>query len=640
MTEKEPSHHITIVCPPQPRLEVDEVLNKFAETVALLPTDTDQPTSGRKVMTPARRRWHNAFFRIKVQRAVEKVNTEIMNFGTNELMDGERGYKENLDELLDRKINKKETFRHTSDEKVAFSEKKKLLFYPSSKFKQVWTCLLTIVMIYVATITPYRIAFTEDVFFDGWTIFEYCLDGLFCTDIVINFFSCYQLTDGRIVDNRWSIAFRYLRTWFLIDLVSSVPFNVIDVAMENDGGKGGYNTKLTKLARLPRLYKLFRITRVLTALKHYQNSPFFERMQDFCQVNSRLMKLGKFLVIVSLCIHLMGCLWYFSAKLYEFEPDTWVVRHGFIDENTGYQYLASIYWTVTTIVTVGYGDITARTELEMALAIGWMIVGVGFYSFTVGSLSSFLTSIDTKDSILSSKMAAVKEFAKETNISHEVKIRVREAVRYSTYKMGSVWSDKHSLFNDIPRALQYEVALSMYGGIIKELPFFHNRGRSFVLYFMPIFKPVRMGNEEYLYKDGDFADEMYFISKGRVNLVLFPQEVAYKSYVRGSYLGEIEIIKAIRRIDNAIVFGDSELLSVSKEDFIGALEEFPVEAKEIRRLASERFKRHRQALLETQELLRLKKLRGSLNFLVGKPRLVTIKEPEDTELTTEEYLQK
>lgn len=62
--------------------------------------------------------------------------------------------------------------------------------------------------------------------------------------------------------------------------------------------------------------------------------------------------------------------------------------------------MASFYWAFQTITTVGYGDINAETPGERVLAIIWMIVGVGFYSFTIGNLSSILADMDRRSLIL------------------------------------------------------------------------------------------------------------------------------------------------------------------------------------------------------------------------------------------------
>ena len=96
--------------------------------------------------------------------------------------------------------------------------------------------------------------------------------------------------------------------------------------------------------------------------------------------------------------HLFACFWYFvadQAKKDEngkFKPDIWVVRTGLDGENVSVwsRYVTSFYWACQTITTVGYGDIAAITTGEKLYAIFWMIIGVGFYSFTIGNLASIV----------------------------------------------------------------------------------------------------------------------------------------------------------------------------------------------------------------------------------------------------------
>lgn len=91
-----------------------------------------------------------------------------------------------------------------------------------------------------------------------------------------------------------------------------------------------------------------------------------------------------------LMIHLVACFWYLIAKIDDFDEETWVVRMHMQDDDNFTLYITSVYWTVQTITTVGFGDIPAVTVMEKIIAIGWMIVGVGFYSFTNGNLSSIM----------------------------------------------------------------------------------------------------------------------------------------------------------------------------------------------------------------------------------------------------------
>ena len=53
-------------------------------------------------------------------------------------------------------------------------------------------------------------------------------------------------------------------------------------------------------------------------------------------------------------------------------------------------YLTAFYFTVTTITTVGYGDISGGTASEKVFCIIIMVVGVVSFSFASGSLASIM----------------------------------------------------------------------------------------------------------------------------------------------------------------------------------------------------------------------------------------------------------
>lgn len=52
--------------------------------------------------------------------------------------------------------------------------------------------------------------------------------------------------------------------------------------------------------------------------------------------------------------------------------------------------MTSIYWTVTTITTVGYGDISISTDFERIFCIFLMVLGVVSFGLLSGSLTNIL----------------------------------------------------------------------------------------------------------------------------------------------------------------------------------------------------------------------------------------------------------
>jgi hypothetical protein len=72
-------------------------------------------------------------------------------------------------------------------------------------------------------------------------------------------------------------------------------------------------------------------------------------------------------------------------------------------------YITAFYFTVTTLVTVGYGDITAYSTEEMILCIVLMLLGVICFSFTTGALASIITSYDSKEALLKERIATLND---------------------------------------------------------------------------------------------------------------------------------------------------------------------------------------------------------------------------------------
>ena len=85
-----------------------------------------------------------------------------------------------------------------------------------------------------------------------------------------------------------------------------------------------------------------------------------------------------------------------------------------------------VYWALQTVATVGYGDFGADSIAELCLSLIWMIFGVGFYSFVIGSLTSIIASENQNTENLYHKLKALEEFAKKTNLPEDLHYKIRQ----------------------------------------------------------------------------------------------------------------------------------------------------------------------------------------------------------------------
>lgn len=449
-------------------------------------------------------------------------------------------------------------------------------------------------------------AFIESSSWDTWDIIDYVTDGLFFIDFCVNCISAYYDKSEVLITSPKKILLNYLKSWMLIDFISFFPFSAFDSNKQDSSNSPGSYNNLVRLLRLPKLYRIFRISRLLKLLRHYNKIELVETIQEYFSIKNSAMRLIKSFFTILLCLHLAACFWYFSARIDGFGPDTWVTRYSYLDSSLGTKYLVSIYWAFTTLCTVGYGDISGFTNLEKMICISWMICGLYFFSFTIGSLSSMMSSIDTKENVLLSKLAVIDEFSIEANLSKDLRNKLKHALRYSAEKRGFSWLDKLSIFNELPKPLRYEVAMNMHHGAVRELNFFEHKDQSIIAAIVPLLQPMFLERNDYVYKKGEFADEIYFIVRGRISYVFGKEETVLKYMQKGSYFGDIEVVKGIARKYSAKGVRSTELLIMHRQVVQEIIDEHPNVWDEIKEIALEREKINEKAIVEIQEIINLR----------------------------------
>ena len=82
--------------------------------------------------------------------------------------------------------------------------------------------------------------------------------------------------------------------------------------------------------------------------------------------------------------------------------------------------MVSFYWTITTITTVGYGDIVANNFAERVFCACMMIIGVISFSFANGSLTSILSHNDQQKADYIAKLDKLHRMQQEYHLPDDL----------------------------------------------------------------------------------------------------------------------------------------------------------------------------------------------------------------------------
>lgn len=82
------------------------------------------------------------------------------------------------------------------------------------------------------------------------------------------------------------------------------------------------------------------------------------------------------------------------------------------------------------MMTVGYGDISAKTINEKILSIFLMMVGVVSFSYANGAISSIVTNVDAAEAKLMEKMSTLETIKQTFSIDNEFFNKMVKSVKY------------------------------------------------------------------------------------------------------------------------------------------------------------------------------------------------------------------
>jgi Ion transport protein len=391
------------------------------------------------------------------------------------------------------------------DELVALVTPKqisRLIVSPTNPHKISWDVFVGAIIMYSVTTIPWRIAYAQ-IATGGALYLDFAVDICFLIDMLLSMLTAY-IEDDRLITDHKPVALRYLRTWFFPDLLSTVPFDhVIPLLI---GGVNGDEIRSLKLIRAVRLFRLLKLMRIMRLSRKMENI-------DLTQyINPATVRLLKMLSKILFVAHLISCGWFLINECaLTGTADGWLRCGG---GSLISKYLAAFYWTITTLMSIGYGDVSADDVTTRVYVLFVEVVGATAFGFIIAMVTVIVETLDPTATAKSNKMDEICEYMAERELNLETQTAVRHHFT-QYYSHVSVFSEA-PILRDLPHTLRYKVAYYSRTEAVQCLRVVDCLDVSAVTELVYRLKPMTAVCDDTLLRQGDAVEECFFIIDGKV----------------------------------------------------------------------------------------------------------------------------
>eukprot|EP01083_Nonionella_stella_P148921 472257_1 len=474
-------------------------------------------------------------------------------------------------------------FSQNSEDIIVTDER--YLIAPGTLLHNIWGFVLLYLIVYILIIMPLTIAFENHP-----QLIDYISDMLFLADIVVLFFTPFKSRKDVFVVSKRKIARRYLCSWFLLDLVVFFPYYLIFPTSYNMLARVTYLIKLPRLfshslngrpwisilsgdnCQLTRLSGVFQFTKTERFI-HDAIVQQWHKIKLHPSFSPAILRIVQLVMISAIFAHFSAGIWIRIGE--DTIGETWLTRaFNGVDASFSEQYQRAIYFSYTTLTTVGYGDIVPVSDNGRAFADIIISLGVMFYAYVTASVAITLQSFNNTTKDKHQKDVSLRKFLTDSRFPKDLNKKVLGQFRRSANEKNTDYSQE--IVRTMPANLRRRVTQWIHRDLIASCDMFKSLNSQFTASLLARFKPEYFSKGDRIAVKGDVVFEWYFVKSGSVEAFEDDKyNIRLKRYGPGTTFGESGIFITTKWEVSLRADSDCELMMVSRRDLFRAMSDFP-----------------------------------------------------------------
>ncbi len=404
-----------------------------------------------------------------------------------------------------------------------------------TKLELIWKLIIFLAISFIAIETTFFFAFNFYKIYPFQIFSDTLISLLFTLDLIYTLRK--RENKSKAKNNNFFNHQEQQKLNLLIDALAIIPvdliINILHLSLHTPAGH------------------LFRLLKLLKIIKVYNLLPIFSGLHFKIRIS--------LIVVWSLiAIHWIACGWMMVHPIEG--PDLFTI------------YNKATYWAVTTLTTIGYGDITPNSNLSRAYTMIIMLLGVGVYGIVIGNVTRMIYMNDKHRERAREKLNDLTMMMKHYNIPLKVQ---RDVFSYYNLLFTKRLTENDTqIFAELPKALKDELQIYMNIKLIQSVSIFKTCTIDCLKEIAANLEQLSFSPGQKIISKGEIGQEMYIVYHGTVETRGENGQVL-NTYSDGQAFGQIALLQETTRTFDVRASTYTDLFKLNKEVFLGVIEKNP-----------------------------------------------------------------
>ncbi|GER40378.1 zinc finger protein, partial [Striga asiatica] len=219
-------------------------------------------------------------------------------------------------------------------------------------------------------------------------------------------------------------------------------------------------------------------------------------------------------------VHTAGCFYFWLATHYRVSDDTWIGASmpDFKTRSVWLGYTYSMYWSIVTLTTTGYGDLHAENTGEKLFSIFYMLFNIGLTAYLIGNMTNLIVHTSIRTFAMRDAIHEILRYASKNMLPDGLKDQM---LAHITLKFKTAELQQEEVLQDLPKAIRSSIAQHLFRSIVENSYLFKGVSEDLIVQLVPEMRAEYYPPKVDIVIQNEIPTDFYIIVSGAVDVLTY-----------------------------------------------------------------------------------------------------------------------